>query len=591
MTDKTESEVTLYGINASPGICIGQAYLLYNEGVDVVEKYFISKKYLNSEIKRFKVAVKKTKDELDKIIKETPIELRQHTHIIETHVMMLKDKLMYDKVIETCTKELINAEWAVKKVLSNLHEMFKNMPDSYLQARASDIAQVAGRVMSNLVGSNKIDVTSINKKVILVAHDLSPAETSQINLEKVKGLVTDLGGKTSHTSIIAHSLGIPAVPAVGNATDKIKNDDIIIVDGNAGIVIVNPGENTLIRYQKRIAKYEQYKNKISFDSRLKAKTTDGFDIRIMCNIEQPDELGLVFANGGEGIGLYRTEFEYLCSSSFPTEDFQFEKYKHVAESLSPNPVIIRTLDINGDKALTGSQDDKETNPALGLRAIRYCLERPEVFKTQLRAILRAAASGNISILFPMISNFDEIYKAKRFLSETADSLEKERKVFKRDIDIGIMIEVPSAVVLADILADEVDFFSIGTNDLIQYALAIDRGNKDVAHMYNPLNPAVIRMIKQIADVAKSKKIKVHICGEMAADPVNIPILIGLGIHELSMNPQSVPEVKNMIRSISVKDAELSVQTIINQKTCEGVKKVLMDNYGKVFADKLYTATD
>ena len=254
MTDKTESEVTLYGINASPGICIGQAYLLYNEGVDVVEKYFISKKYLNSEIKRFKVAVKKTKDELDKIIKETPIELRQHTHIIETHVMMLKDKLMYDKVIETCTKELINAEWAVKKVLSNLHEMFKNMPDSYLQARASDIAQVAGRVMSNLVGSNKIDVTSINKKVILVAHDLSPAETSQINLEKVKGLVTDLGGKTSHTSIIAHSLGIPAVPAVGNATDKIKNDDIIIVDGNAGIVIVNPGENTLIRYQKQIAK-------------------------------------------------------------------------------------------------------------------------------------------------------------------------------------------------------------------------------------------------------------------------------------------------------------------------------------------------
>ena len=587
MTKIIDSEITLFGINASPGICIGNAYLIDHEGVDVVAKYFISKKDLGSEIKRFKVAVKKTKDELDKLIKDTPDELRQHTHILQTHVMMLKDKMMYDKVMETCKKELVNAEWAVKKVLSRIQAMFQSMPDSYLKARASDIVHVSDSVIRNLVGSKKIEVSKITKRVILVARDLSPAETSQINLEKIKGLVTDRGGKTSHTSIIAHSLGIPAVPAVGNATDIIKNDDFIIVDGTAGVVIVHPCEETLLRYAERREKYKDYKNKITGESRFKAKTTDGVDIQIMCNIELPDEVESVFANGGEGIGLYRTEFQYLSSSTFPNEDDLFDKYKHVVETLSPKPVIIRTLDINGDKAIANSKDNKENNPALGLRAIRYCLGRPEVFKTQLRAILRAAASGNVGILFPMISTYGEIVEAKQLLCEAADSLEKDGKVFNRNLDIGIMIEVPSAVILADIMADEVDFFSIGTNDLIQFALAIDRDNRDVAHLYNPLNPAVIRMIKQVADVAKGKGIKIHICGEMAADPIYIPILLGLGLDELSMNPQSVPAVKSMIRSISMSDAVLFVQTIINQKTSADIKKNLMDTYGGIVADKLY----
>jgi phosphotransferase system enzyme I (PtsI) len=587
MTNTADSEVTLFGINASPGICIGSAYLLDHEGVDVVEKYFISKKDLNSEIKRFKVAVKKTKDELDQLIKDTPAELHQHTHILETHVMMLKDKMMYDKVLETCKKELVNAEWAVKKVLSRIQTMFQDMPNAYLKARASDIVHVADRVISHLVGSKKIDVSDITRRVVLVARDLSPADTSQINLEKIKGLVTDRGGRTSHTSIIAHSLGIPAVLAVGNATDLIKNDDLIIVDGTAGLVIVHPNEETLIQYEERIEKYKHYKDKITSESLSKAKTTDGFTIKVMGNIELPDEVASVLANGGEGIGLYRTEFQYLSSSTFPGEDELFEKYKYVVEALAPNQVIIRTLDINGDKAIASSKNTKEDNPALGLRAIRYCLRRPEVFKTQLRAILRAAALGNVGILFPMISTYEEILMAKKLLCEAADSLEKDQIVFNKDIDIGIMIEVPSAVILADMMADEVDFFSIGTNDLIQFALAIDRGNRDVAHLYNPLNPAVIRMIKQVADVAKNKGIKIHICGEMAADPIHIPILVGLGIDELSMNPQSIPAVKSMIRSISMHDAVLSAQTIINQKTSADVKKILMDTYGRIVADKLY----
>ncbi len=587
MTNTADSEVTLFGINASPGICIGSAYLLDHEGVDVVEKYFISKKDLGSEIKRFKVAVKKTNDELDQLIKDTPAELHQHTHILETHVMMLKDKMMYDKVLETCKKELVNAEWAVKKVLSRIQTMFQEMPDAYLKARASDIVHVADRVIRHLIGTKKIDVSDITKRVVLVARDLSPAETSQINLEKIKGLVTDRGGRTSHTSIIAHSLGIPAVLAAGNATDAIKNDDLIIVDGTAGLVIVHPNEETLIRYEERIEKYKHYKNKIASESLLKAKTTDGFEIKIMGNIELPDEVASVLTNGGEGIGLYRTEFQYLSSPTFPGEDELFEKYKYVVEALAPNQVIIRTLDINGDKAIANSKDSKEDNPALGLRAIRYCLSRPEVFKTQLRAILRAAALGNVGILFPMISTYEEILMAKKLLCEAADSLEKDQIVFNKNIDIGIMIEVPSAVILADILADEVDFFSIGTNDLIQFALAIDRGNRDVAHLYNPLNPAVIRMIKQIADVAKSKGIKIHLCGEMAADPIHIPVLLGLGVDELSMNSESIPAVKIMIRSISMHDAVLSAQTIINQKTSADAKKILMDTYGRIVADKLY----
>jgi phosphotransferase system enzyme I (PtsI) len=560
---------------------------LDHEGVDVVEKYFISKKDLDSEIKRFKVAVKKTKDELDQLIKDTPAELHQHTHILETHVMMLKDKMMYDKVLETCKKELVNAEWAVKKVLSRIQTMFQDMPNAYLKARASDIVHVADRVISHLVGSKKIDVSDITRRVVLVARDLSPADTSQINLEKIKGLVTDRGGRTSHTSIIAHSLGIPAVLAVGNATDLIKNDDLIIVDGTAGLVIVHPNEEMLIQYEERIEKYKHYKDKITSESLSKAKTTDGFTIKVMGNIELPDEVASVLANGGEGIGLYRTEFQYLSSSAFPGEDELFEKYKYVVEALAPNQVIIRTLDINGDNAIASSKHTKEDNPALGLRAIRYCLRRPEVFKTQLRAILRAAALGNVGILFPMISTYEEILMAKKLLCEAADSLEKDQIVFNKDIDIGIMIEVPSAVILADMMADEVDFFSIGTNDLIQFALAIDRGNRDVAHLYNPLNPAVIRMIKQVADVAKNKGIKIHICGEMAADPIHIPILVGLGIDELSMNPQSIPAVKSMIRSISMHDAVLSAQTIINQKTSADVKKILMDTYGRIVADKLY----
>ena len=587
MSDTNAIEMVLNGIGASPGICIGKAYLVDKEGVDVVRKYFIEKRNLLGEIKRFKAAVKKAKDELKAIIKNSHEELRQQSYILETHIVMLKDKMLYGKTIETIEDERINAEWALKKVVSSLKSMFQNMSDPYLKERAADIVHVSDRIMKNLVGAEVVNIADICKRVILIAHDLSPAETSQIQLEKIKGFVTNRGGKASHTGIIARTLEIPAVLGLNQATGIIQNDDLIIVDGTTGTVVVHPTEETLVKYEERKIKYEEYRAAITRGSHLVAETTDGFQLPVMGNIELPEEVVSVIDHGGDGIGLYRTEFQYLNSSVFPSEEELFDKYMDVVEVIAPKPVTIRTLDINGDNAIAHVSKYDEANPALGLRAIRYCLQNPEVFKTQIRAILRVAAYGNVRILIPMISSYDEVCETKRILNEVADSLNKEGAVFKRDIDVGIMIEVPSAVTMADVMAENVDFFSIGTNDLIQYSLAIDRGNSEVAYLYNPLHPAIIRVIKHVADVAHEKGIKVFMCGEMASDPIYMPILLGLGLDELSMNPQSIPAVKSMIRSLSIENVKLFMNDVLKQTSATAVMKLVQDTYGSILCDKIY----
>lgn len=582
-----QNEITLTGLKASPGICIGKAYLVDHEGVDVVEKYLVPRQNLQHEIQRFKNAIKKTREELQGLIKNASKTLQQHEYIIESHMMMLKDKNLYDKIIETCEKEQVNAEWAVKKVTSNLKTMFQNIADPYLNARAEDIVHVADRIMRNLVGAKPVDITNINKRVILIAHDLSPAATSQIKLEKIMGLLTDLGGKTSHTGIIARTLGIPAVLGLGNATQIIHNDDLIIVDGSSGTVIVHPEEKTIVKFNEREIEFEKHQAIIARESHYKAQTIDGIHLQIMGNIELPEEVFTVLEHGGDGIGLYRTEFQYLSRAHFPSENELFDKYKEVVEIMAPKPVTIRTLDINGDKALDFDGNFEEANPVLGLRAIRYCLKRQDVFKTQLRAILRSAAFGNVRILFPMISSYDEIIAAKRLLDESADSLAKEGIPFNRNIEIGIMIEVPSAVIMADVMADVVDFFSIGTNDLIQYSLAIDRNNKNIAYLYNPLNPALIRMLKHLAGVAEEKNIKLFMCGEMASDPINIPILLGLGIDELSMSPQSMPIIKNVVRALNIQDTKLFLKEALKKVTADEVIALLKQTYGDMISDKVY----
>jgi len=587
MTDTGSREIILTGINASPGISIGKAYLVDIEGVAVIKKYFISEDDVSDEIKRFKSAVNKAKQQMLTIITNAPEELRDHTYILETHKTLLKDKMLYGKTIEIIKNEKVNAEWALKKVVSDVKSMFKNMSDSYLKERATDIVYVSDRIMRNLVGAESEKIADIDKRVILVANDLSPAEASQINLERIKGFVTDRGGKTSHTSIIVRTLEIPAVMGLGNATNIIKNDDLIIIDGTVGTVIIHPTEETLLEYGVRSVKYEELKAAITRDSHLQAETADGFQLKVMGNIELPEEVVSVIDYGGDGIGLYRTEFQYLSSPGLPNEYELFDKYKDVVEVIAPKPVTIRTLDINGDKAFSNNPDYVEANPALGLRAIRYCLKNPDVFRTQLRAILRAAAFGNVRILIPMISSYEEVLETKRILDEVADALDKEGTLFNRNVELGIMIEVPSAVIIADILAGEVDFFSLGTNDLIQYTLAIDRGNRNVAHLYHSLHPAIIRMIKQLADVARNKGIKLFMCGEMASDPINLPILLGLGIDELSMNPQSIPAVKSMIRALKVEDARAFMKDVFKQNTASEVEELIRERYGSILFEKVY----
>ena len=587
MSQTDTSEIILKGISGSPGICIGKAYLVDKEGVDVIEKYTISKDKVKQETNRFRTAVTKAKNELADIIKGAPEELRRSVSILETHLVLHKDKMLYGKTIDIIKNELVNAEWALKKTTAQAKSMFNNIPDPFLKSRSVDIEHVSESIMRNLVGLKDANISNIDKRVILVAHNLSPAETSQIQLEKIMGFITDRGGKASHTSIIARTLEIPAVLGLDNATRVIKTDDIIIVDGSEGIVIVNPEEETLLRYSVLREKFETHKADILRISDRPAESSDGQLFSIMGNIELPEEIVAVKDHGGDGIGLFRTEFLYLNRINFPDEQELFDQYKEVVELMAPKPVTIRTLDINGDKEISSVPTLEEANPALGLRAIRFCLKNPEIFKTQLRAILRSAAYGNVRLMLPMISGCDEIFATFKLLDTVAESLEKDGLAYNRDIKIGIMIEIPSAAIMADAMADLVDFFSIGTNDLVQYTLAIDRVNRHVAYLYNPLHPAVIRMIKHVVDAGKKKNIKTFMCGEMASEIINLPILLGIGLDALSMSPQSIPTIKNMIRKISVKESRLFLKEALKQKFAIDTMQLITDTFGDTLTNDIY----
>lgn len=579
-------EIRLTGVAGSPGICIGKAYTVDKEGVDVIEKYYIDDEArLKTEIKRFKSAVKSAKDELLAVIEKAPDALRHHSYVLETHLQILKDKMLYEMTINTIQKERVNAEWAFRMAVTQAKSMFHNISDTYLRERADDIGHVADMIVRNLRGDEELNLKKIDLQVILVAPDLSPAETSQINLKKIMGFVTDRGGKTSHTSIIARTMGIPAVLGLETATRLIQNDDLLVVDGSAGIVILNPARETIFEYQKRKSSLEETQAAYIRSGQLAAESQDGVKFLVMGNIELPEEAQMALKYGGDGIGLYRTEFQYMRRSGFPNEEELFTKYKEVVEVLSPLPVTIRTLDINGDKAVASEAALDEANPALGLRAIRYCLKKKDIFQTQLRAILKAAAFGNVRILVPMIASYEEVATVREILNKVSEELKNEGATFNPDVKVGIMIEVPSAVIMAESLAELVDFFSIGTNDLIQYCLAIDRNNKEVAHLYQPLHPAIIRMLKHVTEVGQKANIPVAICGEMAGDPSFIPILLGLGFNELSMNPKSIPAIKNRIRNISVAETKTFIEEVLKQNSAGRVADLLQGRFGEPEAPK------
>ncbi len=589
-TQTDSSEIRMRGISGSPGICIGKAYLVDREGVEVVHKYSINRNKTTAEINRFKNAVSKAKNELVEIINGLPNDLRQNAYILETHLLLLNDKMLYGKTVEIIKNECVNAEWALKEACLHAKKLFSGIEDPYLKGRAADIEHVSNRIMRNLVGFKDVNISDINKRVILVADNLSPAETSQIQLARIMGFITDHGGKASHTSIIARTLEIPAVLGLGTATQIIKNDDIIIVDGVEGLVIVHPEEETLIEYDERMKKYEAHQAEIRRTSIHQATSLDGTIFKVMGNIELPEEIVTVKDHGGDGIGLFRTEFLYMNRFDFPTEQELFEHYKEVVELMAPHPVTIRTLDINGDKEIYGAPKTKEANPVLGLRAIRFCLKNPNIFKTQLRAILRAAAYGNVRLLLPMISGCEEIQQTCRLLDEVAMELEKQALPYKRDIPVGAMVEVPSAAIVADLIAGLVDFFSIGTNDLIQYTLAADRSNPQMDYLYNALHPAVIRLIHQVIEAGKKNHIKTFMCGEMASDIMNLPILMGLGIDEFSMSPQSIPVIKNMIRKFSVSECKTFAAEALQKMTAESVMQLIIDTYGNKLIQELKNQT-
>jgi phosphotransferase system enzyme I (PtsI) len=568
-----QGEVTtrLKGIAVSPGIIIGRARLVDRSRVKILYQYLISEESVSKEAERFKSALEAAKEQIGAYKNRMPEQIKQHSFILDTHLMIMEDTMFLNATIEAILKEKINAEWALMKSVQHIRQLFSQIDDEYLRERIADVEQVAERILRNLAGRKDENTLHFTDRVIIVAHELSPADTSAIDIGKVMGFITDVGGRTSHAAIIAQSLKIPAVVGLETVTNRVQDGNLLIVDGSAGEVFINPDDDLIIEYQEKQLQHELYESRIIRLSHLPAESSDGQLIALRANIEFLEEVTAAKDLGAEGIGLYRTEYHYLRGLALPTENELFEDYKQVAEIMYPAPVVIRTLDLGGDRFSPDLAHSKEANPALGLRAIRFCLKEPEVFKTQLRAILRASAFGNVQMMFPMISGLTEILDTKEILREVMADLDRAGLAYNRDMEIGVMIEVPSAVAVADILAKHVAFFSIGTNDLIQYALAIDRINEHVAFMYQPFHPAILRMIRQVIKAAKDAGIRVAVCGEMAGDPLSAFMLLGLGITDLSMAPWSIPLVKNLIRSISMKEARADSRRIMQLDTATKVR--------------------
>ncbi len=570
-------ETTLNGIPASRGIAIGLAFLVDRDLPEIRGSTSLDRGQVASEVARFKAAVKTADQELSRLIRRAPQEMGQHLYVLEMERSLLKDKLFYGRTIETIQKARVNAEYALKTTVDRVKAAFARIEDAYLRERGSDVASVYHRVLRNLMGGKAPEISAISRRVILVARDVSPAEASQLDLQHVLGFVTDLGGKTSHTAIIARTLGIPAVMGLPGASESIRTGDLLVVDGGTGVVVVNPDDETLARYEELRETDARAQARLAKGSHLPAATSDGFTVSVCGNMELKEEVVAVLDRGGDGVGLYRTEFLYLNRDGLPGEDELFENYKEVAELMAPRPVTIRTLDVNGDKVGRGLFSEQADNPALGLRAIRFCLAHPEVFQTQLRAILRAAAFGNVRLLFPMISGLPELLAAKKAVSAAADALDSRGVSFNPDPEIGVMIEVPSAAVMADVLAEHVKFFSVGTNDLIQYTLAVDRGNKHVAHLFESLHPAVIRLLAGVAAVCRDSGVRLAMCGEMAADPFATQLLLGLGFSELSMHPAAVGAVKNTVRALSRSRCEDVAARAVREKSAEDVRRLLAES--------------
>ncbi len=557
------------GIGASPGIAVGRVVIHWKEQIDILREFVEEPE---REIGRFRTAMEFAGEQ----IRETYSRVLEtvgpgEAAIFKSHGLMLRDPDFVGHIERMILDESVNAEWAVKTVADSLIQIFESMGNDYMKARSDDVKDISDRVLKLLLQVGGVDLSNLREKSVVVAREITPSDISQLDRENTLGIVSETGGKSSHSAILARTLEIPAVMGVRKILDYVENGDLIIVDGETGQVFINPDEETVARYEDLLAKYECFKKSLSEIRGMSTVTLDGVEIELAANVASPKDLDDVFKNDGEAIGLYRTEFLYLDSSLLPPEDLQFEDYKNVVKAMEGRPVIIRTLDIGGDKKLDYLAIPEEENPFLGYRAIRLCLDRQEIFKVQLRAILRASAFGCVRILFPMISSLEELRAAKKILEETKEELRKEGIPFDESVQSGIMVEVPSAAILSDYFAKEVDFFSIGTNDLIQYTVAVDRGNEKLSHLYSQYHPAVLRLIKTVIDNGREAGIWVGMCGESAGDPKLIPVLLGMGLKEFSMTASSILQARWIIRNLRKSDLEQAAEKVLSLPTAEDVE--------------------
>ncbi|MFA4973720.1 MAG: phosphoenolpyruvate--protein phosphotransferase [bacterium] len=559
----------------SPGIVIGRAYRLEHRGSPFARTW-IKDADVEQEVERFKSSVQKAKEQLTHIqAKMCRFQGHDQIKIIESYRMFLQDDMLVATTLKHIRDSKINAEWALDKTLAHLKLSFLNVNEEYFRERQQDIDYVGRRLMDNLVGSPELSFDDLpHEDAILVVHDLSPAEVASLPKERIGGFVMEGGGETSHSAIISRALEIPAMFGVADIFDGIEDGETLILDGIKGMLIASPTAKELEQYRSIRKKYQALEEILLRETTLPAITQDGFRLMIEANMEIVEEIPSILQHGAEGIGLYRTEYLFLNRLEEPSEEEQFENYVTVLENLSPKPVTIRTIDLGGDKLAISQAYEVQANPALGLRAIRLCLREIPLFKTQLRALYRSSVHGKLRILIPMISSVDELLRVKKIVAEVKQELLSKNVPFDDEVPLGIMIEVPSAVFMAPELAAEADFFSIGTNDLIQYGLAIDRINEQVAHLYNPYHPAILRMIKRTVDAAKKAKIDVGICGELAGDPLAITLMVGMELDSLSMNPVSIPRVKKILRAITREQSVKALKETLAKSTADEVEKYL-----------------